>query len=41
LHGGQSGEQLVEAVRRICPDFAVMTFRMGAGGIMGRPASIY
>jgi 4-carboxymuconolactone decarboxylase len=37
LHGGQSGEQLVEAVRRICPDFAVMTFEWALAGIMARP----
>jgi len=37
LHGGGSGEQLVEAVRRICPDFAVMTFEWALAGIMARP----
>lgn len=37
LHGGQSGEQLVEAVRRICPDFAVMTIEWALAGIMARP----
>jgi 4-carboxymuconolactone decarboxylase len=37
LHGGQSGEQLVEAVRRVCPDFAAMTFEWAMAGIMARP----
>jgi len=37
LHGGESGEQLVQAMRDICPDFATMTIEWALGGIMGRP----
>jgi len=37
LHGGAAGEQLVESLRDICPDFAVMTIDWALGGIMARP----
>jgi len=37
LHGGQTGEQMVEAMKDICPDFATMTIEWAMGGIMARP----
>jgi 4-carboxymuconolactone decarboxylase len=37
LHGGQTGEQMVEAMKGICPDFATMTIEWAMGGIMARP----
>ena len=37
LHGGRSGEALVAAVARICPDFADMTFEWALAGVMARP----
>jgi len=37
VHGGRSGEQLVQAVADICPDFATMTVEWAMGGIMARP----
>ena len=37
LHGGEAGEQLVEIMKEICPDFAVMTIDWAIGGIMARP----
>jgi 4-carboxymuconolactone decarboxylase len=37
LHGGHSGEALVRAVSRICPDFADMTFEWALAGVMARP----
>jgi 4-carboxymuconolactone decarboxylase len=37
LHGGQAGEQMVEAMKDICPDFATMTIEWAMAGIMGRP----
>jgi 4-carboxymuconolactone decarboxylase len=37
LHGGESGEQLVQALKDICPDFATMTIEWALGGIMARP----
>jgi 4-carboxymuconolactone decarboxylase len=37
LHGGESGEQLVRAMKDVCPDFATMTIEWALGGIMARP----
>lgn len=37
LHGGQSGEQLVQSLKDICPDFVDMTLEWAMAGIMGRP----
>ena len=37
LHGGQTGEQMVEAMKDISPDFATMTIEWAMGGIMARP----
>lgn len=37
LHGGKTGEQMVEAMKDICPDFATMTIEWAMGGIMARP----
>jgi 4-carboxymuconolactone decarboxylase len=37
LHGGQAGEQIVEAMKDICPDFAIMTIEWAIEGIMARP----
>ena len=37
LHGGQTGEQMVEAMRDVCPDFATMTIEWAMAGIMARP----
>src|SRR3954468_8723672 len=37
LHGGGAGEQLVESLKEICPDFAVMTIEWALAGIMARP----
>ncbi len=37
LHGGQSGEQMVAAMKDICPDFATMTIEWAMAGIMARP----
>ncbi len=37
LHGGQTGEQMVEAMKDICPDFATMTIEWAIAGIMARP----
>jgi 4-carboxymuconolactone decarboxylase len=37
LHGGQVGEQMVEAMKGICPDFATMTIEWAMAGIMARP----
>lgn len=37
LHGGQSGEHLVDAMKEICPDFATMTIEWAMAGIMARP----
>ena len=36
LHGGQAGEQMVEAMREVCPDFATMTIEWAMAGIMAR-----
>ena len=37
LHGGESGEQMIRAMKDICPDFATMTIEWALGGIMARP----
>jgi len=37
LHGGETGEQMVEAMKDICPDFATMTIEWAMSGIMARP----
>ena len=37
LHGGQAGEQMIEAMKGICPDFATMSIEWAMGGIMARP----
>ena len=37
LYGGQAGEQLVESLKDVCPDFATMTIEWALAGIMGRP----
>jgi len=37
LTGGLPGEQMVEAMKGICPDFATMTIEWAMAGIMARP----
>jgi 4-carboxymuconolactone decarboxylase len=37
LHGGQTGEQMVDAMKDICPDFVTMTIEWARAGIMARP----
>jgi 4-carboxymuconolactone decarboxylase len=37
VHGGRSGEELVRAVSRVCPDFATMTVEWAMSGVLGRP----
>ena len=37
LHGGHTGEKMVEAMKNICPDFATMTIDWAMAGIMARP----
>ena len=37
LHGGHAGEQLVNNLKDICPDFADMTIEWAMHGIMARP----
>src|SRR5690349_695921 len=37
LHGGEAGEQLVDGLKDICPDFATMTLEWALAGIMARP----
>ncbi len=37
LHGGEAGEQLVQSLREVCPDFATMTIEWALAGIMDRP----
>lgn len=37
LHGGGAGEQMVTAMKDICPDFSTMTIEWAMAGIMGRP----
>lgn len=37
LYGGQTGEQMVEAMKNVCPDFATITIEWALAGIMDRP----
>ena len=37
LHGGHAGEQLVQSLKDVCPDFVDMTLEWALAGIMGRP----
>ena len=37
LHGAHAGEQMVDSLRDICPDFADMTIEWAMHGIMSRP----
>lgn len=37
LHGGEAGEQMVAAMKDICPDFATMTIEWALAGVMARP----
>ena len=37
LHGGKAGEQLVNNLKDVCPDFADMTIEWAMQGIMARP----
>jgi len=37
LYGGGAGEQMVEAMKDICPAFADMTIEWALGGVMARP----
>lgn len=37
LHGGQAGEQLVNNLKDVCPDFVDMTVEWAMQGIMARP----
>jgi 4-carboxymuconolactone decarboxylase len=37
LHGGHAGEQMIAAMKDICPDFATMSIDWAMGGIMARP----
>jgi len=37
LHGGEAGEQMVNAMNDICPDFSTITIEWAMAGIMGRP----
>jgi len=37
LHGQHAGQQLVDALQDICPDFGTMTIEWAMGGIMARP----
>jgi 4-carboxymuconolactone decarboxylase len=37
LHGGGAGEQMVAAMKDICPDFSTMTIEWAMAGITGRP----
>jgi 4-carboxymuconolactone decarboxylase len=37
LHGGQTGEKMIEAMKDICPDFARMSIDWAMGGSMARP----
>src|SRR5689334_24904930 len=36
LHGGEAGEQMVNAMKDICPDFATMTIEWAMAGVMAR-----
>jgi len=37
LHGGQAGEQLIDNLKDVCPDFVDMTIEWAMQGIMARP----
>ena len=37
LHGGQAGEQLINNLQDVCPDFVDMTVEWAMQGIMARP----
>lgn len=37
LHGGHAGEQLVNNLKDVCPDFVDMTIEWATQGIMARP----
>jgi len=37
LHGGMAGEQLVDNLKDVCPDFVDMTIEWAMQGIMARP----
>lgn len=37
LHGGQAGEQMVNNLKDVCPDFVNMTIEWAMQGIMARP----
>ena len=37
LHGGQAGEQLMNNLKDVCPDFVNMTIEWATDGIMARP----
>jgi 4-carboxymuconolactone decarboxylase len=37
LHGGQAGEQLINNLKSVCPDFVNMTIEWATEGIMARP----
>ena len=37
LHGGEAGEQMVAAMKNVCPDFATMTIEWAMAGITARP----
>ena len=37
LHGGQAGEQLIDNLKDVCPDFIDMTIEWAMQGIMARP----
>lgn len=36
LHGGHAGEDIVNALKDICPDYATMTIEWGFGEMFGR-----
>lgn len=36
IHGGHSGEKIVEALKDICPDYATATIQFGFGEIISR-----
>lgn len=37
LHGGHAGQQLVDNLQTVCPDFVNMTLEWALTGIMNRP----
>ena len=41
LHGQHAGQQLIDDLQGICPDFGSMTIEWAMGGIMARLAWIY